>query len=1082
MAEPAIAEDDSDELGEIQVAEYVILLLAIQSFAEHVEVTTGGPANDEHTHKGIRLLRLADDGDLMRDFFLERFTREESKLTIRRTFQVRVNSVVQAGRRAQTLMTAFSRGGSAAFIAVFDESRARNAVKTSMAASKLDEPGAALDRYGALPIRNARIKTWIKKARDLVDSGESIHNPVESAAAAALDHVKKLRTEKVIEEGAMGSEAFQESQEKRTGMFEQLQVEATEAARAAIEVSGEEDTPPKRSEVIGLATAAAVAAVADVSNTTNVPESIRSLDLEQRAAALSDGRVLVAAGAGAGKSTTVVARANYLVTERGVPPERILVCCFNRKAANELQAKVGKSIGVDRAKRMTVDTMHTIFKRKVIQFGNPQQKALFDKVPKSVSTGATIASTVNRIWRKCYATFNEETREFKDAEPPSVKAMKLAKTKWAGDSVSPAQALAKATTEKEKEAARWYEMYEGLKGSVRWNPSDCANPAAVSYSYKKFVDDFRMLNGKPRRIGDFDDMISAFGDVLESNPIVRKRLQGSLDHIMVDEGQDLNAAQYRAMNLLTEHIGDGSDGKSFWIVGDPDQSVNGFRGARPEQFVALDGKPGWKTQLLRTNYRCPPEVVDAGNRLIALNSQRMEKVALAAPHKVRGDASIEASVYPDEAATAIAVAGEIESRWDFGKGVPAKDNAVLCATNAELNSYEMALLMKGIPYARKGASSFLSSPETKAFLGYVSLATDADAVKGQEALGMILNKPNRFFIYDEEKLKGAVDAAVNGYARKKGVSKSEVNVVVAMRDSRFRQEIASALRGGNKPPDYYLEGLESLSMSLDELSFLAINEGATTQSLFKAILDVPGMDWKKDPKTDAIIGQQIVTFREALSSSQKDYGGGDDVGDSDEAADEVDEGEGDQLITTGLGNVSFLFELAKINPADPSDIDLPPDTPKGFWAKMARLKERAGELRVDLDKWDKEEPPAAVYLGTVHSVKGAEWPYVTVQMPKGRFPMIPRTEPGEVLTPEKMADQAGELEGSRRLAYVAMTRPSKELRIVAPARYDGKPAGMSQFLAEAGLTLGENVQRGGEVPKTAEAFFEDVGSLAAGAL
>jgi superfamily I DNA/RNA helicase len=162
------------------------------------------------------------------------------------------------------------------------------------------------------------------------------------------------------------------------------------------------------------------------------------------------------------------------------------------------------------------------------------------------------------------------------------------------------------------------------------------------------------------------------------------------------------------------------------------------------------------------------------------------------------------------------------------------------------------------------------------------------------------------------------------------------------------------------------------------------------------------------------------------------------------------------------------------------DTAMPPDKPKGFWSKMERLKERAGELRYDLAKWDKDEPPPGVYLGTVHSVKGAQWPYVTVQMPEGRFPMPTRhdTEVDE-LTPEMKAQEDTELEGFRRLAYVAMTRPSKDLRVVAPETYNGKKAGMSRFLTEAGLTYGENVKpvdvEG--VPKTSAFFFEDTGAF-----
>jgi superfamily I DNA/RNA helicase len=191
-----------------------------------------------------------------------------------------------------------------------------------------------------------------------------------------------------------------------------------------------------------------------------------------------------------------------------------------------------------------------------------------------------------------------------------------------------------------------------------------------------------------------------------------------------------------------------------------------------------------------------------------------------------------------------------------------------------------------------------------------------------------------------------------------------------------------------------------------------------------------------------------------------------------------------------LGNISFLYELAKINPEDPGDVEIPPDTPKGFWAKMGRLNEKAKELRIDLTAWEKDQeklppedrkPAPGVYCGTVHSVKGAQWPTVYVQMTKGRFPMEPRKKDDDEdsESPARMAEKAGELESERRLAYVALTRPSKNLRIVAPGQFQGKPAGMSRFMAEAGLVYGENVTPSG-LSKTAATFVEDAFEFAVG--
>jgi superfamily I DNA/RNA helicase len=1424
MAEPAVEVDDAgEELGEVQVAEYLMLLLAVDTFAGYVEEQTDSPANDDQTRKGIRLLRLADsqNGDALRDYFISKLTREESQRAVKRSFSLRVTNAEQAGRRAMTLKTALNRGGAATLKAVFDEARPRTAVKTSIAASMLDDAAAALDRYSALPIRNLRIKNWIKEAREVVGAGTSVHNPVESAAAAVLDHVQRLKDQKVAEEGTTGAEAVHNLQDARAGTIERLEVEATEAARAALDVSGMDDTPPTRSEVIGLATAVAAAAAADMSSSTNVPESLRRLDAEQQAAALTDGRVLVAAGAGSGKSTTLVARVKYLVDERKVNPARMIVSSFNKKAADELKTKIGKAIGGERAAEMNVGTLHGLFRDKIGKYGTQEEKGMF-RGKDSILSGSAIASAVNRLWRKCHAQERSDGTMV-DAESPNAKAMLMEKTKWSGNGITPAMAKAQARTVAEQQAALWYEMYEGLKGAIPgWKPL-CEGRAEASREYDNFLRKNRLVRGKDgqeyySRIGDFDDMCSVFASILERNPDVRRRAQKAFDHVMIDEAQDLNGVQSRILELLTEQVTDGSDGKSFWMVGDPDQcvsvdtlvsvsstdavkagdlkegdsvlafrngsltqqrvrhrvpsqwnegirirtesgksllmspnhkiwayvppiddgrhivylmyrsdmgyrvgitnktqgetnrfggrawseradrmwildivpdreaallieesyslrygiptqvfnaasrginqdrvdalfrefgargealtrdrhlsfdhphwmacgqtredcrsrrvvnlithasggsqvrlewtgtqfddslregdvrvnfqttsrpnfrrvrkwftnyrealtfahilvektgsvlrerlavdedmwplvtagslsagmivatlagdgiegetvvsvergtpgkfadldiddasnffgggilshnSIYAFRGARPELLVGLDGKEGWKTRLIRTNYRCPPEIVNIANRLVANNSERMDKDANAAPNRAAGEASITANVYAGEAETAIAVASEIKETWENKVG-EISDNAILCRTNKELNSFETALLMRGIPYARKGASSFLSSPETKAFLGYVTLATDADTEKTQQALRDVLNKPNRFFV-SAEQVDRAIDLALNSYGKRRGVAKKTIDPMAALRDTSFQEDLVSVLTGsseGFKAKKAY-QRLDDLIRAMDDLTLLIQSDDASTKEMFDAVLEMPGTKFKVDPVTGKILGEEPVSFRSELSAAVKDYGDEEEEAQDEERPDEMN-----------LGNISFLYELAKTNPEDPGDVEIPPETPKGFWAKMGRLKDKAKEFRIDVTAWEKQQenlppedrkPPPGVFLGTAHATKGAQWPTVYVQMPKGKFPLERSNkddEDDDSQTPERLAEKAAEIESERRLAYVALTRPSKNLRIVAPAKIQGKPAGRSQFWDEAGLVSGENVVPAG-IPKTAAAFVED---------
>ena len=1084
MADAALQQEE-EEIGELEVAEYIVLLLALGTYAGYVEDQSGSEANDDHSRKGVNLVRLADNayGEGIRDFLLANLVRDVSKLAVQRTFKVRVGDLEQAGRRAQTLRAALERGGAATLRTIFDNARARRAVQTSIEANVLSEPGEAFSVYSQVPLRNARIKAWIREAQEVIGTGAVIKNPIDTAATAAADHVKTLKERSIVEDGTVGAEQAQQARDDREVALTTLQMEATEAAREALQVSGEDDIPPTKSEVIGIATAAAAAATATAANSSNVPESLRRLDPEQRAAALTDGRVLVAAGAGAGKSTTLVSRVKYLVDERGVNPSRVLVSSFNKKAADELKTKIGKAIGGERAKDMQVGTLHGLFKGAINKYGTPEEQGMFrGKI--GLLTGSTVSSAVNRLWRKCFAKDMGDGR-LQDAEPPSAKQMLMFKTKWSGNGITPAMAKAEARNSATQQAAQWYEMYEGLKGSIRgWRPS-CEGRAEATREFDNFLKKNRLVRDKSgreyhARIGDFDDMITVFLDILKRNPEVRQRAQAAFDHVMIDECQDLNETQNQVLELLTGHIGDGSDGKSFWMVGDDKQSIYAFRGARPDIFTGRASTPGWTTRMIRTNYRCAPEIVSAANKLIAHNGDQIPMEANAAPGRAAGEASIQADVFPDEATTALAVASTIKASWDDQGEI--SDNAILCRTNKELNSYETALLLKGIPYARKGASSFLGSPETKAFLGYITLVTDGDAEKAQAAFKDILNRPNRFFVAPDQ-VERAVDVALNGYARREGVAKKTVDPMVALRDNEFQRDLVFVLTGNRSgfKADKAISQLYYLMESLDSLSVLTQSPEATTKDMFDAVLEMPGTKFKVNPDTGRIEGEEQVTFRSELSIAIKDYG--DEEEDSEQEEERPDE--------MNLGNISFLYELAKTNPEDPGDIELPPSTPKGFWAKMERLQEKAKELRIDLSAWEKSQeklppeerkPAPGVYCGTIHSVKGAQWPNVFVQMAKGRFPMEPRKkdEDEDSASPERLAEKQAELESERRLAYVALTRPSKNLHIVAPAQFSGKPAGMSVFLAEAGLKLGENVEApGGPAPepatRAASWFAEDIG-------
>lgn len=1095
--------DDDGELEELQVAEYVVLLLAVLAYKQYVEARLGEGSEDEHLRQGIKLIRLLDSRhrDAIGALFNEKLSKPTSKAQVNRSFKVTVNNAEQAGRRALSLRAAIRTGGTSVLQALFDESRARRAVKECVAVSYLADTGNALAEYSSHIFRNVRVKAWVKDVREAVAEGAAFVNPVQKAIAAVADQAQSLKAVQVEEDVSADVEDVQEAQVSRTEAIDRLQSEATEAAREAMEATGEVDTPPTKSEVIGIAAAAVAAAVASAVDKSNVPETLRDLDPEQLAAALTDGRVLVAAGAGAGKSTTLVSRVAYLIKERGVDPSRILVSSYNTEAAEELAYKIAGAVGDDSRKAMKVGTLHKVFKSVITDYGEPEEKAMFPNRPPpprrkpgetgeeqksendGILSGTTVAGAVNRIWRKCFATPNDRGT-FDDADVPPAKEMLMAKTRWAGNGITPEMAKADAVTDDDRAAALWYEMYEGLKGAIPgWRPS-CSGRPDAQYEFDRFMKSHRvkLFRGEAVtvRLGDYDDMISTCREILKRNAVARTSVQNRFDHYMVDECQDLNTVQNDVLMMMTEKVQRDSVDKSFWMVGDDKQSIYDFRGAQPGQFTARAYQADTKLRQMRTNYRCAPEVVDAANRLISHNEKQIKMEANPSPKRPRGKNSIRVNAYEDEASTAIAVADQIKEAWDDGALI--SEQAVLCRTQKELNAFETALLMRGIPYARRGASSFLSAPDTKAFLGYINLVSESDTEKMQAALVDVINNPNRFFT----KIKGddmrrLIDSAVHNYARKLRIPKKSVNALEALEDYSFQRDILISLR---VPPKYMDQGFavfDDLNVALSQLREVAERENTTTKELFDEVLKMPGVETRINPRT-RLSERYVVTFAQSLANKAKDYGGGEDDEDA-----PPDSGNGAEM---RLGNIAFLYELAKPDANDPEDLNMPPTTPQGFWAKMGRLTNKAKELRIDLSKWAREQKdvpygerqkrPPGVYLGTIHSTKGAQWDNVYLQMPGGRFPLVRQRREEEVTEKTILEDQA-KMESERRLAYVAMTRPKQDLRIVAPKVYQGRPAGLSPFVYEAGLDVGENVRKPGEEPeeennlppRTAASFVED---------
>jgi superfamily I DNA/RNA helicase len=1100
-AEPEVPEE---EIGEFQVAEYIVYLLALDTYMRYAEESSGvDDVEDALIKRGLRLLRSADAQiDALGSFLDGHLASNAQKTMLRRALAMKAYTPQGASRRALQFRTILSRGGPATMKGVFENQKYVRQVREAISAAMLDDADRALDVLAAIPMRNARLRDWIDKAAEQAGSGEGAPQPVDAAASSGSIDAEEIVYQNIQQLAASGAEEAQQAQEARSAALDQVERDATEAARKSLEVNQMPDEPPVRSEVVGMATAAVAAALSDPTRLQNVPVALRDLDDEQRAAALTEGRVLVAAGAGAGKSKTLVSRIDYLVCERKINPARIMACSFNRKAATELKEKIASVLGngtVMGTAGVQIGTMHSLFAKLIVGsrdtpgFGTPEEQAMLraprliapaKKGEKSVSP-ASLSITIRGLWDDCSPEQLVERYGFKAdwiREAPKAKKANLLLNKWRGNDIGLQEARNSVTSQSEAQAAVWYDMYLGIKGDIPgWRPP-CPSKA---------YDNFMGRNRKGgERLGDLDDMLKILRDILVRDSKAKKTIQGMFDHILVDECQDMNTIQHQIFEMMSEHITKDASNRSIFLIGDDKQAIYQFRGAKPELFRALFDNPEWTTRMIRTNYRCQPEIVEAANNLIAVDTDRIPMEARADPRKDRGRASIQVTTPETNVDAAIDTIGRY--RKDIDEGAEPENFAVLARTNAELNDFETACIINEIPYIRRGGRGFLEAPESRAVLGYLDLATGNDYEKMKKSLVAVLMKPDRSLFIGPDDVERAVNEALDDVARRERVDIKSVrpdvlletryiNLLADKLKQPYRLKIINSAGDPSKGEWMYKKRVEELAQNLKGLSENVrdlreyVEEDHPTPELLGYVLDnmksrVTG--WDKASRREVTT---TVTLREQITNDVAVFSDDDDdvVEEKETVPGEVNE-EGllpanskeelEKEERKGLGAVQFLYALAQPNSNDQENLT-DPTLAKGFVRKLDRYSKIAETLRIDPVKWEKEQSkiadegkrkakPPAITLSTVHSVKGAQWTNVSVMMPKGIFPFEPKRKPDE--PPPDPIEEAARLKAERNLAYVALTRAAVNLEVCCPLQ-----SGMSPFVFQAGLQVGENVPKPG---------------------
>lgn len=426
---------------------------------------------------------------------------------------------------------------------------------------------------------------------------------------------------------------------------------------------------------------------------------------QRQAVSFGEGPLLVLAGAGSGKTRVLTYRIAHLI-KQGEEPDSFFVSTFTKKAATEMTERLVDLIGQDAIDKVQIGTFHSfcfhVLKvdsgRKFEVLRDYEQKKIFKGLlappSKEYPNALNWAIDVGQAMSVISRSKNELISVEKYAE----------------------QAGIDANTNKMVQLYRLYERYKSEQGKI-----------------------------------DFDDMLLWCYKLFRDDPAILAKYQQKFKWLLVDESQDNNLAQWEITKMLAypRH--------NITVVGDDDQGIYGFRGARPDQILAFDALfEGAKRITLGENYRSTSEIVDMATTLIANNAVRFKKRLVSMAGAGQEPVYIASEAPEDEASI---VCNELETL--FKQGIKGRDIAILYRTNAQSRAFEDELVKRDIPYTIIGSAGFYARKEIKDIISYLRVINWPH--DSREEFERIINVPTRF-------LGKAFISQVSTYAYKAGLS------------------------------------------------------------------------------------------------------------------------------------------------------------------------------------------------------------------------------------------------------------------------------------------------------------------------
>jgi len=659
-------------------------------------------------------------------------------------------------------------------------------------------------------------------------------------------------------------------------------------------------------------------------------ELLAGLNEPQRQAVVHAGApLLVVAGAGSGKTRVLTRRIAWLISERKAHPGSILAITFTNKAAAEMKDRVEELVG-KRARIMWVSTFHSacvrILRKEIDKLGFKSNFSIYD------------AADSKRLMTIVLDELELDPRRY---QPRAV-------LHW----VSSAKNELKDPDEAAEDARNSFE--------------EAYASAYVIYQRKL----------KEANALDFDDLIMTTVHLFQQFPEVRETYRRRFRHVLVDEYQDTNHAQYAlihqlcadpledpldptpvALDPLVELVettgpslsgGERIEPSELMVVGDADQSIYAFRGANIRNILDFEQDfPNATTILLEQNYRSTQTILNAANAVIGHNKDRKDKRLWS--EAGAGDRII-GYVADDERDEARFVTEQIDELTDAGR--KAADMAVFYRTNAQSRVFEEVFIRMGLPYKVVGGVRFYERREVRDALAYLRmLANPADEI----SLRRILNTPKRG-------IGERAEACVGAFASRDGLTFWEALV-------RADEAPGVATRSLNQ-----IKGFVDMVEELQSM----VDAGERADVILESVLERSGYLAELEASDDPQDQTRVENLAELVAVA-REFSDDPVAGPSADPAD-VEAG----LVAPGLGD--FLERVALV-----ADADQIPDTPDG-------------------------DDSGVVTLMTLHTAKGLEFPVVFLTgLEDGVFPHA-----------RALGDHP-ELEEERRLAYVGVTRAREKL-------------------------------------------------------